>query len=207
MWKHLGLPDPTPLQYDIAHYLQHGPKRSIIEAFRGCGKSYLTSAYVVWRLYWDIDLKIMVVSGSKERADAFSQFCLRLIYDMPDLRHLAPKDGRSSLIAFDVAGCTIDHSPSVKSVGITGQLTGSRADLIIPDDVETPRNSQTVVQREKLENAVTEFDAVLKPLPSSRIIFLGTPQCEDSLYGKLRTKGYELRGLCVHQPTHQPPPS
>jgi hypothetical protein len=38
----------------------------------------------------------------------------------------------------------------VKSVGITGQLTGSRASLIIADDIEVPKNSLTHTQREKL---------------------------------------------------------
>ena len=45
-WKHLALPDPTPIQYDIAEYLQSGPKRLIIQAFRGVGKSWITSAFV-----------------------------------------------------------------------------------------------------------------------------------------------------------------
>lgn len=202
VWRHLGLPAPTPLQYDIAVFLQGGPKRSIIEAFRGVGKSYITSAYCVWRWYWEPDLKIMVVSGSKERADAFSQFCLRLICDMPELQHLKPRDDqRRSLMAFDVNGAKVDHSPSLKSVGITGQLTGSRADLIIADDVETPKNSMTQGQREKLENLVTEFDAILKPLDTSRIIYLGTPQVEDSLYNKLCHKGYIARIWPARKPT------
>lgn len=33
-WKHLNLPDPTPVQYDIANKIQHGDKRMIIQAFR-----------------------------------------------------------------------------------------------------------------------------------------------------------------------------
>ena len=49
VWRHLNLPDPTPIQLDIALYLQHGPRRKIIEAFRGVGKSWITAAYVVWR--------------------------------------------------------------------------------------------------------------------------------------------------------------
>jgi hypothetical protein len=202
VWKFLNLPDPTPVQYDIAHYLQHGPKRCGIEAFRGVGKSYLTSAFAVWCLYWDQDYRIMVVSASKERADAFSQFCLRLIFEMPELKHLIPgPEQKRSLIAFEVKGARVDHSPSVKSVGINGQLTGSRADLIIADDVETPRNSLTIVQREKLEVLVTEFDAVLKPLPHARVVYLGTPQCEDSLYNKLAKKGYEFRIWPARKPT------
>ena len=27
VWKHLNLPDPTPVQYDIADYIQSGVKR------------------------------------------------------------------------------------------------------------------------------------------------------------------------------------
>ena len=194
VWKQLNLPVPTKVQYDLAEYLQVSPKRSIIQAFRGVGKSYITSAYVVWRLMLDPDLKIMVVSASKERADAFSMFTQRLIMEMPLLAHLIPdKDQLWSRIAFNVNGSMASHSPSVKSVGITGQLTGSRADLIIADDIEVPNNSQTQQMREKLITLVTEFDAVLKPLPTSKIIYLGTPQTEESLYDILQDKGYVTR--------------
>ena len=49
------------------------------------------------------------------------------------------------MIAFDVGQAKPDHSPSVKSVGIVGQLTGTRADEIIADDVEVANNSLTQV--------------------------------------------------------------
>jgi hypothetical protein len=192
IWKHLNLPEPTPVQYDIAHYLQHGPRRSVIEAFRGVGKSWLTSAFVCWLLVNNPQLKILVVSASKERADAFSTFVKRLINEIPMLQHLKPSDGqRDSVIAFDVGPATPDHSPSVKSVGITGQITGSRADVLIADDVEVPNNSSTQMMRDKLSEAVKEFDAILKP--GGRIIYLGTPQTEMSLYNQLPERGYEVR--------------
>ena len=192
VWKHLGLPDPTPVQYDISHYLQNGPRRSVIEAFRGVGKSWLTSAFVCWLLLNNPQLKILVVSASKERADAFSTFVKRLINEIPMLQHLAPRDGqRDSVIAFDVGPATPDHSPSVKSVGITGQITGSRADVLIADDVEVPNNSATQMMRDKLSESVKEFDAILKP--GGRIIYLGTPQTEMSLYNQLPERGYEVR--------------
>ena len=192
VWKHLNLPEPTPVQYDIAHYLQNGPRRSVIEAFRGVGKSWLTSAFVCWLLVNNPQLKILVVSASKERADAFSTFVKRLINEIPMLQHLKPQDGqRDSVIAFDVGPATPDHSPSVKSVGITGQITGSRADVLIADDVEVPNNSSTQMMRDKLSEAVKEFDAILKP--GGRIIYLGTPQTEMSLYNQLPERGYEVR--------------
>ena len=90
VWKHLQLPNPTPVQLDIAEYMQNGQKRRIIEAFRGVGKSWMAAAYTLWLLRNDPQKKIMVVSASKTRADDFAQFCLRLIREMPILQCLEP---------------------------------------------------------------------------------------------------------------------
>jgi hypothetical protein len=192
--KHLGLPVPTPLQYNIADYLQHGPKRACIQAFRGVGKSHITAAFVVWMLLRDAQTKIMVVSASGNRADAFSTFVQRLIWEMEGLEYLIPEPNqRQSKINFDVKPAVADQSPSVKSVGITGQLTGSRADLIVADDIEVLNNAFTQTARDKLAESIKEFDAILKPLPESRVVFLGTPQTEDSLYTKLPERGYDVK--------------
>ena len=192
VWTHLNLPEPTPVQYDMAEYLQSDEKRIVIEAFRGAGKSYITSAFACHQLYLDPEVKILVVSASKIRADDFSTFTMRLIQDMPLLQHLVPKDGqRQSKISFDVGPSSASHSPSVKSAGITGQLAGSRADIIIADDIEIPNNSLTQTMRDKISEAVKEFDAVLKP--DGRVVYLGTPQTEMSLYEILPERGYKVR--------------
>jgi hypothetical protein len=200
VWKHLNLPDPTPVQYDIATYLQDSPRRCIIEAFRGVGKSYITCAFVVHQLLLNPDKKFMVVSASKSRADDFSTFTQRILVELPFTQHLIAKsEQRWSKIAFDVAPAKASGSPSVKSVGITGQLTGSRADIIIADDIEVPNNSATQMMREKLGEAVKEFDAVLKP--DGKIIYLGTPQNEMSLYNVLTERGYEMRVWSARYPS------
>jgi hypothetical protein len=192
-WKHLNLPEPTPIQYDIADYLQSSEKRLVIEAFRGVGKSWITSAFVCHQLLLNPQRNILVVSASKSRADDFSTFTQRLIGEMPILKHLVPRDNqRSSKVSFDVAPATASHAPSVKSMGITGQLTGSRADLIIADDVESANNSQTQLMRDRLGETVKEFDAIIKP-EVGRIIFLGTPQTEMSLYNDLEERGYKTK--------------
>jgi len=194
VWKFLGLPEPTPVQYALADYLQYGPKRKMLEAFRGIGKSWITSAYVLWRLLKNPQLKFLVVSASKARSDDFTAFTKRLIHDMPLLHHLKAKEGqRDTMIAFDVGPAIPAHAPSVKSVGIFGQLTGSRADEIIADDVEVAQNSQTEDAREKLSKATTEFEAILVPKPDASITYLGTPQSEESIYNKLTGRGYSVR--------------
>jgi len=194
VWKHLNLPDPTPIQYEIADYMQRGDRRAIIEGFRGVGKSWICSAYVVHQLLLDPRKNILVVSASKTRADDFSTFTLRLIHELPILAHLRPSDKqRFSKISFDVGPAPASHAPSVKSLGVTSQLTGSRADIIVADDIEVVGNSATQGMRDKLGEQVKEFDAIIKPDASSKILFLGTPQCEDTIYNKLTERGYRKR--------------
>lgn len=186
--------DPTPIQYDIAEFMQYGPKRGVIQGFRGVGKSWICSAFVTHQLLLDPAKNILVVSASKTRADDFSTFTLRLLHELPLLEHLKPKaDQRFSKVSFDVGLAPASHAPSVKSLGITSQLTGSRADIIIADDIEVPTNSATQSMRDKLSEQIKEFDAILKPNDSSKVLFLGTPQCEDSVYRKLGERGYDLK--------------
>ena len=191
LWDQLGLPSPTRAQYAIADYLQHGPKRLQIQAFRGVGKSWITGAFVLWTLFNDPERKIMIISASKERADNMSIFLQKLIIETPWLSHLRPKsdDSRWSRISFDV-NCSPHQAPSVKSVGITGQLTGSRADLMILDDIEVPGNSMTELMREKLLQLCTEAESILTPKSDSRIMYLGTPQTTFTVYRKLAERSY-----------------
>jgi hypothetical protein len=191
LWGQLDLPSPTRAQYAIADYLQHGPKRLQIQAFRGVGKSWITGAFVLWTLFNDAEKKIMIISASKERADNMSIFLQKLIIETPWLVHLRPKsdDSRWSRISFDV-NCSPHQAPSVKSVGITGQLTGSRADLMILDDIEVPGNSMTEMMREKLLQLCTEAESILTPKKDSRIMYLGTPQTTFTIYRKLAERNY-----------------
>jgi len=191
LWEQLDLPSPTRAQYAIADYLQHGPKRLQIQAFRGVGKSWITGAFVLWTLFKDPERKIMIISASKERADNMSIFLQKLIIETPWLNHLKPKaeDSRWSRISFDV-NCSPHQAPSVKSVGITGQLTGSRADLMILDDIEVPGNSMTELMREKLLQLCTEAESILTPKGDSRIMYLGTPQTTFTVYRKLAERSY-----------------
>jgi hypothetical protein len=192
LWSQLDLPSPTRAQYAIADYLQNGPKRLQIQAFRGVGKSWITGAFVLWTLFNNPEKKIMIISASKERADNMSIFLQKLIIETPWLSHLRPKsdDARWSRISFDV-NCSPHQAPSVKSVGITGQLTGSRADLMILDDIEVPGNSMTELMREKLLQLCTEAESILTPKDDSRIMYLGTPQTTFTVYRKLAERSYK----------------
>ena len=206
LWDQLDLPQPTRAQYAIADYLQNGPKRLQIQAFRGVGKSWITGAFVLWTLFNDPEKKIMIISASKERADNMSIFLQKLIIETAWLKHLQPKsdDSRWSRISFDV-NCAPHQAPSVKSVGITGQLTGSRADLMILDDIEVPGNSMTELMREKLLQLCTEAESILTPKDDSRIMYLGTPQTTFTVYRKLAERNYRPFVWPARFPTNATP--
>lgn len=202
VWITIGLPAPTPIQLNIAEYIQNGKhgRRRIIQAFRGIGKSFITCAFVVWCLWKNRNLRVLIVSASGDRADANARFIKKIIQSVHFLREMLPdKDQLDTQNIFEVHGALPDASPSIKSVGITGQITGTRADILIPDDVEIPKNSFTQAQRDKLGELVKEFDAVLKP--NGIILYLGTPQCEASLYNVLLDRGYNTRIWTVEVPS------
>jgi len=211
IWKHLGLPPLTPVQKEICDWLQFGPKRSQTWGFRGVGKSYITSAYCLWLLWFNPEEVILVVSASKDRADAFVQFTRRLIGEVDFLQHLTPdrnRGDRDSNVSFDVGACTPKHSPSVKAIGITGQIAGSRASTIVMDDVEVPANSGTPAQRENLSEAVKEVDAVLLPKDERvnvdpKVRVLGTPQSMETVYLQLEERGYVPRIWPIRVPDEE----
>ena len=190
------LPKPTRLQLDIARFLASSDNpRRFIQAFRGIGKSFLTCCYVVWRLWRDPNLKVLIVSANETLATENATL-IKLIIESEAGADLwgslrTPLGARSSTLAFDVGGCVPDKSPSVKVAGITGQITGSRSDILISDDVEVPKNSATESQRDKLRELTKEYGAVAKP--GSEIIWLGTPQSQESMYKSLPAQGYTVR--------------
>lgn len=197
--NHLKL-KATKRQLQVALWLQHGPRRRMVQGFRGLGKSWITAAFVLWRLYRNPNERILVVSANEYKATEFATFTRRLIEDIEELRFLRPKDGqRDSVLAFDVGPSDAAQAPSVRAAGIFGQITGGRASLIIPDDIEVPKNSLTEVMREKLSEAIKEFDAVLTP--GGEIVYLGTPQTEQSVYRALPSRGYVIRVWPARYPT------
>lgn len=194
VWKCLSIgKDPTDIQYDLAEYLQNGPNRKIIMGFRGVGKTWIFCSYVVWRLYVNPDLKILVISATKVMATEIVSFIRRILDACPAFADMVPKLGDlDSATAFNLGNLTKESkSPSVKSAGISGQITGNRADVILADDVEAASNSFTQVQRQQLISRVTEFDAIV--VPGGEITYLGTPQSYETIYTLLQDRGYVAR--------------
>jgi hypothetical protein len=137
----------------------------------------------------------MVVSANERFATKVAAFVHTIINaedavsrePVPWAELRARPDQRNSMLEFDVGPASPSKDPSVFAVGIGGQMTGGRADLIISDDVEVPNNSETEAQREKLEDRTGEYAAILKP--GGEVVYLGTFQSMQSIYRRLKAEG------------------
>ena len=184
-WSALGLPEPAPIQYDVAEYISTGPERRMIQAMRGFGKSYLTATYAAWRLYCNPDTTMLCISATSNRSREFVRLTRQLVSSLEVCGHMIPREGdRDGADRFDVGNRTkVAKDPSVAAYGVNAMITGTHVDLIILDDVEIPENSSTVEAREKLHTKLMECENILNP--GGEIVYLGTPQTEDSVYNKL----------------------
>jgi len=187
--------DSTEIQEDIGNYLQYGPHYLMVQAQRGQAKSTITAIFSVWCLIHDPKHRVLVVSAGGTQANEIATLITRLILHMPALACLRPDRNRGDRVsteAFDVYGELkgVDKSPSVACVGITGNLPGKRADLLIADDVESPKNARTPGQREVLLQLTREFSSICQ---TGRIVYLGTPQTDASIYNTLPGRGFEVR--------------
>lgn len=201
---------PTWLQYDIANYLQYGPLDLMVQAQRGEAKSTITAIYAVFCLLHDPKHRVLIVSAGGKQANEIANLVTKIILFWEPLKCLRPDKSagdRTSVEAFDVHYSLkgTDKSPSVACIGITGNLPGKRADLLIADDIESPKNSMTAGNREMLLTLSLEFSAIAtgSQLHPPRIVYLGTPQTSESVYNTLPGRGFAVRIWPGRYPTQK----
>lgn len=195
----------SDIQKDIGEYLTHGPQYSMIQAQRGQAKTTITAAYAVWCLIHDPSARILIVSSGGTMAKEISGWVIQIINGMEELECMRPDRNagdRASVEAFDIHYTLkgAEKSPSVACVGITSNLQGKRADLLIADDVESAKNAATEIQRANLLHLTLDFTSICS---KGKIVYLGTPQSIDSIYNGLPSRGYSVRIWPGRYPTKE----
>lgn len=195
----------TEIQEDIAAYMQNGPRLRMVMAQRGEAKSTLAALYAVWRIVQRPATRVLIVSAGEDQASEVATLVVRLIQTWDILECFRPDrmaGDRTSTSAFDVhyALKGLDKSPSVACVGITSNLPGKRADLLIPDDIESNKNGLSATQRAQLLHLSKEFSSICT---HGDILYLGTPQSKDSIYNTLQGRGFEIRIWPGRYPTEE----
>ncbi len=191
---HLGF-RTSPIQHDIGQFMAYGPQYLMVQAQRSQAKTTIAAIFAVFSIIHNPAYRVLILSAGGKQANEISTLIVRLIMTMEELDCLRPDPSngdRTSVEAFDVHYTLkgVDKSPSVACIGVTGNLQGKRADLLIPDDIESSKNSRTALMRELLLDLTRDFTSICA---SGRILYLGTPQSQESIYNTLPARGFTVR--------------
>lgn len=195
----------SDIQIDIGEYLEFGPQYKMVQAQRSQAKTTITAIYAIWRLIHNPRMRVLIITAGDTLSQEIATLIIRIIEDMPELKCLRADTSigdRNSVKAYDVHRSLkgIDKSPSVSCMGITANLQGKRADLLIADDIESAKNSQSAVQRDRLAHLTKDFVSICA---RGDIIYLGTPQHNDSVYNSLPARGFDIRIWPGRYPTEE----
>lgn len=171
----------------MVNWLEHREGRNaVLQVWRGCGKSTLVGLYIAWKLRVNPEYRFIVLSASDVDAWKMSADAQNIIKLHPLCRGMAGDRVWQATI-WSVEGNTDPRNSSVMSKGVTGNITGARADEILLDDVEVPRNVGSDEMRRQLRMRIDEATHVLAP--GGRKLFIGTPHTFESIYPEQIEKG------------------
>jgi len=193
----------TDVQIDIGNFLQYGEKYSMIQAQRSQAKSTIVAIFAVWLLIHDPKTRVLIISAGADVAMEIANWVIQIIMNWDMLKCLRPDrqhGDRASAKAFDIHWQLkgVEKSPSVACIGVTANMQGRRADILIPDDIESSKNGLTETQRQNLIHLSRDFTSICQ---NGRIIYLGTPQTSDSIYNTLPGRGFTIRVWTGRYPT------
>lgn len=185
----------TPaLHLEIAKWLgerwEDGDRRLLLLCFRSAGKSTLIGMFCVWLLLNQPNLRILVLSAECDLAKKMVRNVKNIIEHHPLTPSLIPsKIHQWASDQFTVRRSLTLRDPSLLARGISSNITGSRADIIISDDVEVPNTCRTTIKREDLRERLHEINYVL--VPGGLQLFAGTPHSLHSIYTDQPSDGEE----------------
>jgi hypothetical protein len=164
----------------LSDYKSWDNNTGLLQVFRGAAKSTIVGLWIVYLLTQDPTLRILVLSADKKTAGKITTDVATIVERHPLAKHLHGKENVWRADTLMVNGSTDGRNPSVTSWGVMSNITGARADIIIYDDTEVPKNSRTEVEREKLREKLDEPTHIL--VPGGYELFVGTPHSHDSIY-------------------------
>jgi len=176
----------TPaLHREIARWLEArknaGDRALLLLAFRGAGKSTLVGLFCAWLLRTYPFLRILVLAADHALARKMVRNVKRIIERHEDTQHLRPKNADEwASDRFTIERKCELRDPSMLAKGIGANVTGSRADVVICDDVEVPNTADTPAKRADLRERLDEIRYVLAP--AGGVLYIGTPHVFDSIY-------------------------
>src|SRR5262245_48572488 len=163
-------------------------RKAIVELPRDHGKSTQVCARVIWELGRDPSLRIKIVCGSDALAAERGRFIRQALGKNRAVRlvfpHLKPAQPWSDT-RFTVERPANVIGPSVTAIGVGAASTGSRADLLICDDIVDVKSLASRAERIRVKNRFRENLMNLLE-PHGRFWGLCTPWHHDDLNAELK---------------------
>ena len=153
--------------------------RLLLMAFRGAGKSTIVGCFCAWLLSNNPNIRILIISAELYLAKKLVQNVANIINEHDFCKHLIAKNLRLS-DQFVVKRTKKWRDPSVLARGINGNITGSRSEWIICDDVEVPNTCGSYSKRKNLREKLSECEYILTP--QGNMLYIGTPHNKNSIY-------------------------
>lgn len=185
MWNQAQNLKTPPLHLRIAQWLEArwraGERHLLLMAFRSAGKSTLVGVFAAWLLHRDPNLRILVLAADSMLAKKMVRNVKRIIERHPLTAHLKPdKADQWAADRFTVRRELELRDASMSARGVTSNITGSRADVVICDDVEVPNTCDSAEKRAELRERLAEMRYVLAA--GGTQIYVGTPHHYYSIY-------------------------
>ncbi len=179
----------TPiLHLRMAQWLEdawnNGDRRLLLMAFRSAGKSTLVGLFCCWLLYRNCDLRILVLAADFTLAKKMVRNVKRIIERHPLTKNMKPpRLDQWASDRFTINRKLESRDPSMMAKGVSSNITGSRADIVICDDVEVPNTCDSAGKREDLRLRLGEISYVLTD--SGVQLYVGTPHHYYSIYADI----------------------
>jgi len=208
----MGYDTKAPLgeiEHDFIEHMFNGPRLRGGLSFRGFGKTTMVACgLALYRGFRDPTRQILIPSKSLVAPKETITLMRELIEHVWFLNPMSPTHKRSdsyrdAATYFDFGTAPrLSRQPSVKAIGLQGQLEGNRAHTIIPDDCETKKNTKTADARIELRRLFSEFINILYPhrphedggpIDPTEIVVIGTPKHSESLYVSISNAKHEMK--------------
>lgn len=198
------------LEYsDITHATHDGmiaaleapTKRKLICVPRGCFKSSIgVVGYSIWTLLRNPNTRILIDSEVYENSKNF----IREIRGKLELPRVTMLFGNFVSNQWAEGSITIAQrtkilkESSITASGISAGKTGQHYDVIINDDMNSFKNSQTQEQRQKIINHLKLNVSILEP--GGIMVVIGTRYSSDDAIGWILENEIKPQGLLVDPP-------
>lgn len=187
--RHILNTDPSfirPHQLDWANSFEQYQNVMLLAPRENLKSATLTS-YLLWRILYNPNLRVLIVTISDSQASGMLSRIKTILETNSTIKQLfgdVKGNGVWSAEGLTLKRSSIFTEPTIKAVGIGTASVGSRCDLLICDDLLDSTKADSPAERQKLSE---RFNGELSSLVAEggKTIILGTRKGSHDLYSEI----------------------